>query len=346
MITDKDLVQFLWDKGHFWNRGFPDTQNVTQADLGVLKPTDKVVQLAVANFQKTDANLIGLSMQHHNRLPIEDGDAGPATRELATLSRCPMPDHPPPPTASFSYSDPGLQKAVETYQEWASATATGSGSWPAAGCDPQNLGYHSIRINIDLARCPAKIKAYMPESLKAVVAAYAAIGISLRYTHDGSDCEISKAFESIPGSVIGYNEFPRPNTCNQTINGRLDSDFQPDMQDWANLECHETGHGVMLEHTRGGIMNPSLLRFWPLDWTTTPSYPTLKKYFGGEPLATTPPPPTLPVPDIEHALALGDDVPAGACTITINGKTIQAAFSSAQLAGVYMLTRRLAAPPT
>jgi hypothetical protein len=268
-MDPKEIVRLLWNRGHFWNAGFPDVLNVAQSDLDLLTLQDRVVSYAVASHQQADANIVPLSLQHHNRLPMHDGDVGPATLDLLALKRCPIPDHAPPSNASFHYDDPSLQRAVETYQEW--AAATGSGSWPAAGCDPSNQGFHSIRVNIDLARCPAKIKGYMAEALKAVVAAYAEIGLSVRYTHDGSDCEITKQFQSIPGGVIGWNEFPRPNTCSQTINGRLDSDFQPGVEDWANLECHETGHGVMLEHTNGGIMNPSLLRFWPLNWKTTPS---------------------------------------------------------------------------
>lgn len=327
------LAQFLWDHGHFWNPKCPNALNVKQGDLLLLDSGAKAYQEAVASYQEADANLVGYSWAIHKRAPMYDGITGPATMATASLKRCPMPDHPPPPHATFQYADPALQRAVESYQR--SAAATGSGSWPAQGCDPLHTGGHSIRVNIDLSRCPATIKGYIAQSLAAVVAAYADIGLAVRYLHDGSEAEIVKQFESLPGSVIGWNEFPQPGTCNQDVQGRLDTQFIPDMEEWANLECHETGHGVRLEHTQGGIMNPSLIRFWPLNWRTTPSFPTLKRYFGGEPIA----PPTPPGPPIEpNTVRLASAFAAGTYAGGIT-------FGSAMGAGLYRMLLQGDGPP-
>lgn len=278
-MNEQDFIAFLWRTGHFWNPTCLNANNVTEGQLVSLTLADVAVREAVQSYQLSDANMLPLVVRHHARLPAYDGVAGPATEELTTLQRCPMPDYPPPPNASFHYDDPDLQKAVESMQ------AQGSGSWPPAGCDPQRTGIHSIRVGIDTSRAPVKIKAYLPEALGHVSAAYAEIGLAVRYVLDGSKAEIVKRFEPLAGSVIGWNEFPQRGVCNQTVNGRLDTNFQPDMGLWANLECHETGHGVALEHTRGGIMNPSILLVWPLTWKNDPSFATLKRYFGGEPLA-------------------------------------------------------------
>lgn len=285
------IIQKLWDSGSFWNPSKPNANNIRLEDLDFLKLTDAAVIEAIQSFQEADANLHTLSMVAHKRPPIADGDIGPATTNLLAMPRCPMPDFPPPPNATFHYDDPGLQRAVETMQ----ANAMGSGSWPS--CDPQRPGVNSFRVNLDTARCGATVKAYLDKALQACVEAYAEIGCALRYILDTpGDCEISKRFESLAGSVIGWNEFPDPNTCDQTIQGRLDTGYAPsDYRYFANLECHETGHGVGLQHGNGSIMNPSILLVWPLTWKGSYSFANLKRWFGGEPL-TPVTPPTPPTP--------------------------------------------------
>lgn len=281
-MNEQAFIQMLWKTGQFWDPAYPNAYDVKLADLPLLHLTDVAVIEAVQNYQRSDANMLPLVVRHHSRLPSYDGDVGPATLALADLKRCPIPDHAPPPNAAFHYADPGIQRAVETMQR--AAEAKGSGSWPPAGCDPTRTDTHSIRVGIDTSRCPAKIKAYLDEALMHCSAAYAEIGLAVRYVLDGSKAEIVKKFEPLQGSVIGWNEFPQRGTCNQEVQGRLDTDFQPEMNLWSNLETHETGHGVALEHTNGGIMNPSILLVWPLTWKGDPSFNTLKGYFGGEPL--------------------------------------------------------------
>lgn len=280
-MDPKELIAFLWRTGHFWNPETPNAHNVTAADLHTLTLADKVVQAAVRSFQLADGNLATLAFAKHGRAPIEDGDVGPATELLAQTPRCPLPDHRPPKGVAFAFADPDMQAVVESMQ--AHDEATGSGSWPASGCDPQRQGMHSIRITMDTSKAPAKVKGYLVEALAFSVKAFAEIGVSVRYILDaGHDGEIIKRWESLQGSVIGWNEFPRGG-CTK-IQGRLDSTFAPDMQTFANLEVHETGHGVGLEHTRGSIMNPSLNLVWPLSWKGTPSHSALVRYFGGQPV--------------------------------------------------------------
>jgi len=139
------------------------------------------------------------------------------------------------------------------------------------------------------------VAGYHRKALDAVVAAYAEVGLAVRYIFDSSsDAEIIKRFENLSGSVIGWNEFPSSNSCRK-INGRLDTGYSPsDYRYWAGLECHETGHGVGLQHGRGSIMNPSILLVWPLTWVGTYSHSNLKKWFGGEPLTPPVPPPPPP----------------------------------------------------
>lgn len=297
-MTDAEKLVAAFRAGHFWNPSKPDVLNVDESSLAGLTPDHPVAKQAIQSWQESDANYNALvAAFYKGREPDYDGEIGPATAALMELPRCPIPDFAPPPGASFHYDDPGLQRAVETYQEMKIAHATGSGSWPAPGCDG-NTPHHSIRVRLDPANMPSTIRAYHVQALAECTKAYAEIGIAVRYIlDDSSDCEIAKRFQSLAGSVIGWNEFPPSGTCNATIDGRLDTGYAPsNWLLWANLECHETGHGVGLEHTRGSIMNPSILLVNPMTWVGTPSYSTLKRYFGGEPLVpVVPPPPPPPV---------------------------------------------------
>lgn len=324
-----EIVKRLYDTGHFWNPAKPESNNVSPADLDTLTLDDKEAKQAVESFQEMDENVSILALLYHSRRLEPDGEMGPATESVLQFNRCPMPDHPPPPNATFHYDDPGLQAAVETMQEFAKmAAATGSGSWPRQGCDPQHQGLHSIRVLINPAEATTAVRAYLSDALAACHIAYADIGLHVRYVTSGA-CEIQKRIMNIPGSVIGYNYFPTPNSCRQ-ITGQLDRSYNPGVRYFAALELHETGHGVGLEHTKGGIMNPSILNPpWPLTWRNTPSFNRLKQYFGGEPII-----PVTPVP-VEHPPFEGDlfaeTFPGG---IAIRGEP-ELVLPSSQPAGRY-----------
>jgi hypothetical protein len=268
-MTDNEIIDWLWKYGHFRNPEIVDTHNIQESDLGILTLENRVVKDAIRSIQMLDANFELLSQQHHNRVAQFDGEVGPATRELLTLPRCGSPD----------------------YQ-----AATGEGSWPVPGCDPTRPNReteHSIRVALNTSNASSKVKAYLEESLQMVRDAYGEMGLSVRYILDGStDVEIVKRFQRLGGSTIGWNHILQRSTCNQTLEGRLDSGYQPDAQLFAVLECHETGHGVGAGHTRGGIMNPSILRVSPLTWRGDPSESKMARWFGGEPIDDEPTPPT------------------------------------------------------
>ena len=297
-MNQEHLIQFLWWHGYFWK--YDSGKNVRQEDLANLTVADRPVIEALFAWQQADGNFDRLSQVIHGRAIIANGEAGPVTNAMLSVPRCPMPDFAPPEGASFDFGDAELNAAVATMQ----ANATGSGSWPVPGCDPSvpnGSTTHSIRIALDVSRCPSTIKGYLDKALAEVVKAYAEVGLAVRYLqYTGGtipDCEISKRFESLGGSVIGWNEFPNGGTCNQTIQGRLDTGYAPgNWLLWANLECHETGHGVGLQHGRGSIMNPSILLVDPMTWVGTYSFANLKRWFGGVPLGPVDPPPPPPPP--------------------------------------------------
>ncbi len=290
-MTPTERLLWAYRYGHAFNPKYPNLANLDEVRVRKMDGTEADALSLIASWQETDENVSRLVLAFHGRSLQLDGQVGPATEAVMGFKRCGMPDFIPPPGIAFDTGDPALNAAIASMQN-----ATGSGSWPVAGCDPTRRGVHSIRVRIDPARMPSAVKAYHVQALAEVTKAYAEIGLAVRYIMDAaSECEIMKRFESLGGSVIGWNTFPDFGTCNR-IEGRLDSSYAPSWLMWANLECHETGHGVGLEHTRGSIMNPSILLVDPLTWVGTPSYPNLKKWFGGEPLVPTVPPPG-PAPD-------------------------------------------------
>lgn len=268
---DKEYVQqWLWKYGHFRNPSFPDCMNVDESSLAKLNPTDKVWQDAVRSIQSLDANLDALSERQHGRVAVADGNIGPATVSLMQLPRCGRPDYGGMPGDS---EDP--------------ERATGSGAWPVPGCDPKApTNIHSVRVRMDTSKAPSKIKSYLKEVTENVERMSAEIGISCRHIMDdpSADAEHDVKWEFIRGGVIGYAYFPTPGTCRQTVVARLDTDYQPDVQMFSLLATHEyQGHSLRLEHTRGGVMNPSIMRV-PLTWKGDPSFRTLQRYYGGEPI--------------------------------------------------------------
>ncbi len=292
-IDKERLKKSLFLMGYFWDKTKPNLQNVRQEDLPKLDIEHPLVKDATAGWQGFDANFDALAFIAHLRGIIADGEPGPVTSFMLDVPRCPLPDFAPPPNASFHYDDPAIQNAVESMQR---AEAMGSGSWPS--CDPERQDVNSFRVRLDPANMPSTVRGYYVQALASVVAAYAEMGCSLRYILASTGgCEIAKRFESLAGSVIGWNEFPSPGTCDQTIDGRLDTGYAPsDYRYWANLECHETGHGVGLSHTSGSIMNPSILLVWPLTWKGSPSESSMRRYFGGIAIPTTPTPDPTPTP--------------------------------------------------
>lgn len=285
-VDEKKLIKKLHDTGHFWNPSNPNGFNVEPQDLRTLNVKDKVVKEAIGSWQAIDTNFDTLSFILHLRNVIADGDIGPATEIMATTARCPIPDYAPPPTARFLYEDPGLQAAVESYQRY--AAAIGSGSWPVPGCDPTRKNVkneHSVRVGLDTSRTPASIKAYLDQALLMTRKCSAEVGLAVRYVPISEDAEFDVRWENIPGNVIGYCYFPDPGTCNQVVTSRIDTNYDAGAIMLANLLVHEyLGHGIGLKHTRGGIMNPSILKVDPLSWIGDVSESIVRRYFGGQPV--------------------------------------------------------------
>lgn len=271
------LVQYAKDYGHFFNPDVPTLAELVDANDGTLakiRPGDALYRDVASSIQGFDANMDQFSGLHHGRAAMLDGDVGPATRGLIELKRCQCPDFPNP------------------------IAATGTGGWPE-GCDPKRPEGHSIRIAVNTRGINDHWRERLPGVLKAAEEISASIGLVVRHIIDGDeDKEQSISFGTIRGGVIGWNYLPQANTCQQVLEGKIDTSYQPSDPIFnALLWIHEShGHGVGLPHTRGGIMNPSILKT-PVSWKDDPSFARLRRFYGGIPIAGGPKPPTpLPVP--------------------------------------------------
>ena len=294
-LPKSEALKRAYTCGHLpWEMGLIDAQK--------LELDHPLAKQAWESWRESDANYSLLRLAEHGRAHALDDTWGPATERLVALKRCPLPDSVPPPGTEFAGLPEGSWERVllESYRDAkaAQAEATGSGSWPT-GCVDGHENEHAIRVNLDTSDAAQHWLDDLAVVTAASSKAYAEIGLRVIYVLDGlgKEAEIAKAFESIRGGVIGWNQFPRPDFCGQTISGRLDNDYRASAHMKSILEIHETGHGVLLEHTRGGIMNPSILDVAPT-WRGDPHEDTLRRYFGGVPISDEPvdppPPPTDP----------------------------------------------------
>lgn len=285
--------------GRHWDTRYPNLANLDEAAVSKMEGSERDAKDLVASYQSSDINADILVYAFHAGRKIQyDGDIGPATIGLAEIKRCPLPDIPPPEGASFDYGNDELNAVVRSQQEAAASGFVGS-YW--RGCDPANPTIHSLVIGIDDRSAGSNYKANRDKILEARRACAAEIGVAVKFVlnpESTSGLQQYQVYRNIPGGVIGMNYFPSSNSCGKIPNGSMDSSYDPsNWQLHANLGTHEAeGHGFGFNHTRGGIMNPSIVLVWPLSWKNGPSWSVAKRYYGGEPL-DPPTPPTDPPTD-------------------------------------------------
>lgn len=333
-MNDSELIQFAWKHGHFFNPQYPACHGIRAEDLPTLTLADKEVIDAMKSVQASDSNIIPFAWLYHQRAMVVDGDVGPATQALAMMPRCPIPDFAPPPGATFDTGIPELNRVIESMQ----ARATGRGSWPA-GCYGHS-DVHEVKISYEPSGASSKQKEWLPEIKKRSHAAVAAVGVRLIEVPVGQ-ANIAVSFRPLGGSVIGLAEF-NSGTCGDSVFCYLNPNYSPNLDQVLVLLLHENGHNWNLDHRAGNIMNPSILNTKPawIERNGTQvtyqdnSFPTLRTYFGGEPL-DPPEPPGPPV--AKDVIRLSAPVAAG----EHNGFT----FGSAMAKGDYMMLLTDSTPP-
>jgi hypothetical protein len=294
-ITEQEAIQRLWDLGHFANPAKADTFNVEEKDLGKLRLEDEVVRQAIASYQDFMA-IDGdrLSLDHHGRPMIHDGDVGPATKDLLEIERCGNPDY---------YREP--------------LPAVGTGGW--ARC--HDIGnFHAAKVKL----IPSGMPSWMTQQVfreriwPQVVAAYDEIGLHWILVDSGFS-NTTLEFVSRSSGWIGLAIVGRGQGCNDEIWSRYlatytgGSSLESKIQQWVTLIKHELGHNSGLGHSRGGVMNPSIINGLPVSWKNDPSESQLRKWYGGEPVpGGNPLPPDTPQPPTG-----GGDIPRVSLTVTV-----------------------------
>lgn len=305
-----DILLEAYRRGRAWGNDpeFANLRNLDEASVRKMTGAEADAKLLIRSLQLSDANYDVLVLEHHRRAPQFDGEVGPATLGLLNIPRCPLPDFPPPLGARFHYDDPDLQSAVESMQRAAAEPPIKGPYW--RGCDPQRPDVHSLVIGIDARNAPPNWRMHQEKILEHRRACAAEIGVAVRFvvnppSMDG--LQQWQVFRGLPGSTIGLNYFPSSGSCGRIPSGSLDTGYDP--SDWrlhANLGTHESeGHGFGFNHTRGGIMNPSIVLVWPLSWRNDPGWSQVTDYYPGKPLDSIPqpPPPQPPGPPSNPVLA-------------------------------------------
>lgn len=282
--TDQGVIDLLWKYGHFRNPAYKNgpSAGVQEADLHTLTLADTAVQEALKSYQHLQKPMLDdLSVKAHGRRAVADGEYGPATKALLDLPRCGMPDY-------------GA----------AAMEAIGNGSWGTCVLDkyPNN---NAIVVSFNLAGLPAFLKPVFDQTWANVVDAYAEIGLALIRDDASTKTNIKASFVNpttvtptnlrggwIGLGIVGWNGIQ----CSETIWCMFDYRYQPAnvVREWTTLIKHELGHNMGLQHSSGGVMNPSIINGLPTSWKGDVSYNYLAKWFGGERVVTTPTTPPSP----------------------------------------------------
>lgn len=266
----------LFELGHFFNPKYPNGHNITRADLKFLTLNDDVVKDAILSFQDMGQHLL------RNFGSDVSGELDSATLALFEAPRCGQPDY-------------TLSNKI------------GTGSWPEP-CQKAGVTY-----SVNKSGIPSKfVTTWEEQILKPVIEDYANIGLKLIPVEGTGKANIKVSFRNFGGSTIGLAYFNN-GSCSDSVTCELSTSYSPNEATEADLLKHEMGHCNGLGHTNGGTMNPFIInRDTYYKWTPSdPSWNTLVRYFGGEPIG-----PPAPKPAVVEAI----NIPAGIDRIQIDFK--------------------------
>ena len=234
-----------------------------------LRLNDDCVVQAVRSFQSIEDQFALIAPAVHGGQPMDvTGDVGPATEIVMGMERCGYPDYMPPGT---------IEEAV------------GRGNWPRC----HNVGdFHAVSINLQNSP-PSFLAPVFDQVKQRVTQAYAELGLLIHW--DGrSPVNIDFSFVNRSSGWIGLAIVGNGQSCNDRIwcrylaSYRGGSTEQQIITQWTTLIKHELGHNCGMSHSRGGVMNPSIVNGLPVSWKGDPSHGLLTSRFGGQPVPTGP----------------------------------------------------------
>lgn len=265
------FIRRLYQTGHL-EYPFGNRQTLTKS-VTSLKISDPEVVKAIASYQDFEAvNLDQLSLLANGRPAHHDGDVGPATETILTMDRCGHPDY-----------GPDVQSAV------------GTGGWKRC----HDVGeFHCAKVYIDESGMPSFLKPVFGQVWDNTVKAYAEIGLLLLRVNNKSEADITASFVRSSSGWIGL-AIVGPGDCKgRSIWQQYLATYNPSntVREWSTLWMHETGHNVGLSHSRGGIMNPSIVQGLRASWIGDTSEALMKRMYGGVQVPIGPGPGPDPVP--------------------------------------------------
>lgn len=261
-MVEKQIIEKLWGYGHYLSTPYT-------LPLALDNGLTSVAGLSAARsyisfFEKQFEELCNV-FNYPQTIYIGD-ELNPAFVALFEIPRCGCPD----------YTEDGV----------------GSGSWPV-GCHSDWPNNHAFTIQVNKSGMPSFLNTIFEDAFDLCRAAYADIGIAFVREDNNNKANTLVTWQRGAG-WLGLAIVARNPKCNERIWAKFDNRYQPKdlTNQWARLLTHEFGHNMGMGHSRGGIMNPSLLsgEFKTNAWRGDPSEPILTRYFGGEPITQLPPP--------------------------------------------------------
>lgn len=260
-----DIVQLLDRTGHL-RRPFGKEQALA-TPVEQLRLKDPEVIAAIASYQDfLSVPLEQLAQKTHGRAAYHDGDIGPATRALFDLPRCGHPDYGPDVMA-----------------------AVGSGSWKRC----HDVGdFHCAIVKVDKRNMPAFLQPMFDEAFARAAAAYAQIGLKFIRDDNAANPNIDFSFVTSSDGWIGLAIVGQNQSCSSRIWCRYLATYRPQniLREWITLIMHELGHNAGLQHSRGGVMNPSIVVGLNGTWLGDVSHSILVRFYGGQPVPDGPEP--------------------------------------------------------
>jgi hypothetical protein len=290
MSHERKIIQEVWNTGNYFSPQALAICKVEEKDLPKLRLSDRVSQAALRSWQEISGiELDKHAYEYHGRAAIIDGIAGPATLETVEAGRdCHVRDYEDPD------SPEGVMRALGTSGNW--KECHGLRNFHAANCSITN-------------QAPAHVRPHFGEVLRRCRAAYQDIGLQLYFGGPGSPIQDGKSGFQLTASFVGSSsgwiglaQVATNRGCGTQLWSRYLSSYMRNsssaeaiIRQWCVLFLHEWGHNCGSGHTRGGIMNPSILSLGAT-WRGDVAESWFRRMYGGVPVPTDPDGPDKPDP--------------------------------------------------